>query len=152
MLTFQLHLVVLYDYVISHFIRKSIGCQRCTRSQSLSYPSKGYLYRCVVLHWLPHPRYMPKASRVWRINFRFLQWQEKSSKHGFNISEDLHLKMQHEHRIIYSIIKGSRKREKYKKTLTQNQTRYRTYSSISLLIKMMMFMFLMPNHHPISNF
>ena len=61
-LTFYLHLVVPHDYVIS--LINSIGRQRCTLSESLSYsyPSEGFLSMYVASHWLPHTRCMAKLA------------------------------------------------------------------------------------------
>ena len=57
-LTFCIHLVVPHDYVISFSVNKFYRKQRCTRSDSLSYHSKGFLS-----HVLRHTDY--RIADVW---------------------------------------------------------------------------------------
>ena len=58
-LTLRLHFVVPHDYVISIFYLKSV----MPGSESLAYPSKGFLSLCCFT-LITAPRYMAKASRV----------------------------------------------------------------------------------------
>ena len=71
--SFRLSLVVPHDYVISFFV--DIFYRKPAHVLNLHHTPLRISYHCVISHWLPHPRYMAKVSRVWRVKYFMLGLQ-----------------------------------------------------------------------------